>query len=84
MGRDTGGGMGRLRAIWNDPKSLSALVSTLMLAWFLVWGFFILPRFSQNVVAGVAVFEIVGGVPALAILYRLVRISKTARADSPT
>jgi hypothetical protein len=84
MGRHPGIGMGRLRDIWNDPKGLGALVSTLVLAWFLVWGFLILPRFSQNVVAGVAVFEIVGGPPAVAILYRLVRISKTARADCPT
>jgi hypothetical protein len=66
--------MGRLRETWNDPKRLSVLAPTWMLLWFLVCGFFIWPAFSLTLVAGVWVWVLVGHVPAMAVMYRMVRI----------
>jgi hypothetical protein len=57
--------VGRLRGIWNNPKSLSVLSLSWMLLWFLVCRFFIWPAFSLDLAEGAVVFVLAGQIPAI-------------------
>jgi hypothetical protein len=72
--------MGRLREIWNNPKSLSILSLSWMLLWFLMCRFFIWPAFSLDLAEGAVVFVLAGQIPAIAVILRVRQLVIAARA----